>query len=443
MQHRPLGQSAIRTTSIRLARDELESPTELHEAVAARADAPVLRWHVARADASDLDVELSTTALLAGAAPPARPRSTGSTRTVAVSIVPTGIGCAFGGFAGDAGPVTSLLATTVDYLVTNPNAVTASDFAALPPNVVYTEGSLVDLFCEGAIDLRLPVAHRVGLVLEEAEEWKLDHAVNVANAVRAVHGVDVLDPVVTEGPVGTRCVRLSSGAYAGAVDRPEMLLAACEQALERGATAIAMATEVGCLPDLGYADHYFRGGPNPVGGAEALLSHLVCRRLGIPAGHAPMINFCDFAQADGVVDPRGAAEFVSTSGLAGVLLGLARAPQLDASAPAREVLSPAQVLALVAPASALGGAAVLHALRRGIPVLAVRENETILRVTAERLGLDGVVEVATYLEAAGALAALRAGIALASLRRPLASVGHVPAQTRAPRVLEGAGVGSS
>lgn len=44
-----------------------------------------------------------------------------------VHIVPTGIRCEFGGFAGDATPVTNLLASTADFLVTHPNAVNASD----------------------------------------------------------------------------------------------------------------------------------------------------------------------------------------------------------------------------------------------------------------------------------------------------------------------------
>src|SRR5262245_47451414 len=34
---------------------------------------------------------------------------------IAVQIIPTGVRCEFGGFAGDAGPVTNLLASTVDH----------------------------------------------------------------------------------------------------------------------------------------------------------------------------------------------------------------------------------------------------------------------------------------------------------------------------------------
>ena len=38
---------------------------------------------------------------------------------VAVQIIPTGVRCEFGGFAGDGCPVTNLLAASVDYLVTD------------------------------------------------------------------------------------------------------------------------------------------------------------------------------------------------------------------------------------------------------------------------------------------------------------------------------------
>lgn len=44
-----------------------------------------------------------------------------------VQIIPTGIRCEFGGFAGDACPVTNLLAAGADVLITHPNAVNASE----------------------------------------------------------------------------------------------------------------------------------------------------------------------------------------------------------------------------------------------------------------------------------------------------------------------------
>ena len=62
---------------------------------------------------------------------------------VAVSIIPTGVRAEIGGFAGDATPSTNLLATACDYLITNPNAVTASDIYFAEDNVLYLEGNLI------------------------------------------------------------------------------------------------------------------------------------------------------------------------------------------------------------------------------------------------------------------------------------------------------------
>ena len=73
------------------------------------------------------------------------------------------------------------------------------------------------------------------------------------------------------------------------------------------------------------------------------------------------------------------------------------------------------------PASCLGGIPALAAEFHGIPLIAVRENTTILDVTNAKMGMRNVVEVETYLEAAGVLLALREGISLESLRRPLRS----------------------
>ena len=54
-----------------------------------------------------------------------------------------------------------------------------------------------------------------------------------------------------------------------------------------------------------------------------------------------------------------------------------------------------------------------------IPLIAVRENDSVLSVDRKRLGMTDVVEVDSYLEAAGVIVALRRGLALDSLRRPL------------------------
>ncbi len=385
-----------------------------------------LRWYVSSATAEQIVIE-STEYTGALPSPLPRPAATPGDADVVVSLIPTGIGCEVGGYAGDAGPATALLAAAADWLVTNPNAVNASNFVAGAPNVLYTEGSCIDAFVRGAVNLYRPRANRVGLIIEQAEPDAIEHVLNVVNTARAVHGVDIVDYVVTAEKIGSHCERNDSGAYVGSIDRPDVVLEAARGLVDRGATAIAVTTDVQDLLADDYAGHFAGKLPNPVGGAEAIISHLIVRALGVPAAHAPMINFKDFAPADRVVDARAAGEFISVSGLACVLIGLRRAPQLSARA-ARCRLSAGvsieDVVAVVAPAGALGGVPVLEAVRRGIPVIAVRANATILDVDARALGLSEVIEVANYAEAAGVILALRQGISLDSLARPMVTLGR-------------------
>jgi hypothetical protein len=185
--------------------------------------------------------------------------------------------------------------------------------------------------------------------------------------------------------------------------------------------AIAVTSNIRDLPMDNYAKHFDGKHPNPVGGAEAVISHLICGKYKVPAAHAPMINVKEMDLADGVVDARGAGEFASVSGLACVLIGLARAPQIAETRRFRikEAVNFNNLAAVVAPASALGGIPVLYAAKFGVPVIAVRDNKTILDVTRETLNLSHVIEVNNYAEAAGVLQALRTGISIDSLYRPL------------------------
>jgi hypothetical protein len=150
-------------------------------------------------------------------------------------------------------------------------------------------------------------------------------------------------------------------------------------------------------------------------GAEAVISHLLSQELGLPCAHAPALSPLPL---DPDLDPRAAGEELGYTFLACVLVGLSRAPDLLTAGQARAGdLQIEQVGAVVAPAGALGGAAVLAAAERGIPVIAVH-NPCLLQVDAHALGLE-VLNAASYSEAAGLLLALREGISPAALRRPL------------------------
>jgi hypothetical protein len=407
----------------RISRADVTDIDTLPERVARLAGGAVLRWYVVEVTDDDLVLEAT---LAEDGIPEIPPAGAGfhPGRSAVLSIIPTGIGCSVGGYAGDAAPATRLLASTVDYLVTNPNAVNASDFVAMDANVLYAEGYMIDLLCKGTVDLYVPYGNRIGLVVEKSPAASLEVVFNIVNAVRAVHGVDIRDVVITEQAVGSRCVKNESGCFVGTVDRPQVILEACEQLVRRGCNAIALTTNVEDLPPDDYARHFAGECPNPVGGVEAILSHLVVRHFRVPAAHAPLLNVKELDLEDRVVDARGAGELASVSGLACVLIGLRRAPQLDpvGKGGVADVINRNNLLALVTPASCLGGIPALYARRAGIPILAVRGNETILDVTAEALGISGVIEVANYAEAAGLVLALRRGISPQSLTRPLSTL---------------------
>jgi hypothetical protein len=384
-----------------------------------------LRWYVSEVGADELVIEASLSTDLE------RPAQRTSDRyypgkTAVLNIVPTGVACSIGGYAGDAAPATNLMAATVDYLITNPNAVNASDFISLNDKVVYTDGCSIDQFMRGQTDLYLPYANRVGLIVEKADKWMLDVVFNVLNTVRAVHGVDIVDYVVTDEPIGARCLINESGTVAGTIDNPPAIYAACEKLIARGVNAIAITSNIKDLPLSDYALHFDGRFPNPVGGVEAIISYLISRRYHLPTAHAPLINIKEFDLKQNIVDARGAGEFVSLSGLACVLIGLRRAPQIAPEAARRisDVINRNNLLAVVAPAGCLGGIPQLYAQNAGIPVIAVGNNQTILDVTQAKLKLPNVIEVHSYAEAAGVVLALKQGISVASIFRPLQTIRH-------------------
>jgi hypothetical protein len=151
-----------------------------------------------------------------------------------------------------------------------------------------------------------------------------------------------------------------------------------------------------------------------------VISYLITNRYRVPAAHAPLTNTHDLDLTDKIVDARGAGEFSSASGLACILIGLRKAPQISPRfSRVADIVNINNVLAVVVPATALGGIPPLHAQRKGVPVIAVRDNRTVLNVTSAEIKLDDVIEVENYAEAAGVVMALRQGISLEAVARPL------------------------
>src|SRR5438046_1398078 len=153
-----------------------------------------------------------------------------------------------------------------------------------------------------------------------------------------------------------------------------------------------------------------------------MLTHARSSIYNSPTARSPMFESRESANVDpGIVDPRMAAEAVSLTFLQCTLKGLQRSPRLIPTTDAKSaVITAADISCVVIPEGCIG-LPTLAALEQGIPVIAVRENRNLMRNDLGNLPwqTDKYYLVENYWEAAGVIAAMRAGISAASVRRPL------------------------
>ena len=334
-------------------------------------------------------------------------------------LIPTGVGCAIGGYAGDALPAARLLAAASGCLITHPNALNAAALYWSDARVHYVEGWSLNRFAAGDLALAPVRRQRLGLLLDAGiePELRLRHR-QVADACRASLGLTIGPVLTTDAPLGVSLRAGPSGASWGSLERPDSLLRAGERLRAAGASAIAVVARFPDDPSSEALAAYRAGaGVDALAGAEAVISHLLVRHLGIPCAHAPALAPLE---PDAGLDPRAAAEELGHTFLPCVLVGLSRAPDLRPEpATGAGLLHGADLGAVVAPAGALGGEAVLACAERGVPLIAVAGNPCLLAVDGAALGLE-ILTVASYAEAAGLVLALREGIDPAALARPLA-----------------------
>jgi hypothetical protein len=341
-------------------------------------------------------------------------------------VIPTGVGCAVGGYAGDGLPAARLLAAASGCLITHPNVLNAAALYWSDRRIHYVEGWSLNRFAAGDLALAPVASQRVGLLLDAGIEadLRLRH-LQVADACRASLGLTIGPVLTTDQPLGVSLRLGPSGTSWGTLERPDALLRAGERLVAAGATAIAVVARFPEDPLSEALVAYRHGeGVDGLAGAEAVISHLLVRHLGIPCAHAPALAPLP---PDAGLDPRAAAEELGHTFLPCVLVGLSRAPglvALAATGPGSPVplLHAGQLGAVVAPAGALGGEAVLACAARGVPLIAVEGNPCLLQVRGEALGLS-VLPATSYAEAAGLVLALREGIDPGALRRPLKALG--------------------
>ena len=326
-----------------------------------------------------------------------------------VFIVPTGVGASIGGFAGDASPAVNLV-SKICPVITNPNTVNAAVFSGINNNIFYTEGFAIDSFLKEEIALRPSKFNKIGVIFDKAiPENVLNIHINTINAVKTVYGINIQDYIVTDSEVEVGLSISESGISTGNIENPDALLRAGKALLNKGIEALAV---VCYFPNSDDSNYLNGSGIDPVGGVEAVISHILTKEFQVPVAHAPA--FDDINIYSKLVDPRASAEYITPTFLPSIILGLYNAPKLVNIKESNIFdISLNSIKALIMPYNCLGGLPVLKAAEKNIPVLAVENNKTILNVPANSLGLDkNIIKVKNYFEAAGYLLALREGIRL-------------------------------
>lgn len=303
-------------------------------------------------------------------------------------IVPTGVGASIGGYAGDAS-VWARKFSKISKLIVNPNVVNAGGFSGITDNMFYVEGYTLDSFFKGEATLQPSTENKIGVVFDKGiPQDVLNVHINTVNAVKTVYGTDIIGYEITEKEVGVEFFVSESGISTGNVRNIETLKISAEKLLAKGADAIAIV----CMFDEPEDDNpdYANGiGVDPVGGVEAILSHYISKELRVPCAHSPA--FADYSIYPDIVNPKSASEYITPTFLPCILLGLSQAPKIGG-----EILID-NLDYLVMPYDSLGSVPVFEAVKRGIPVFAVKENSTILDITNDSLHKsDKIISVDTY-----------------------------------------------
>jgi hypothetical protein len=347
---------------------------------------------------------------------------------VAVNIIPTGVRAEIGGFAGDATPSTNLLASACDYLLTNPNAVTASDLYFAQNNVLYLEGNLICQLLLGNIGIIPEKQKNIAVIIEKPKDEKfLNNVINALNGLRAVAGINIDPVVVTGGSIETECTYSRYGNASGEFKGLEELIKALDVVENSSANAVALVTTL--FVDDKVRQAYYRGEsiPNPWGGAEAIMTHMTTNFYPFTAAHAPLLSAWEHTGFGKLVDPRDGAELISSAYVCSPVNGLINSPRLvkfNTDIAAGETrISVENISAVVMPETTVGNIPFFAALDQNIPIILVKDNTTKYDMKPERLQIETqdrpIYRVNSYMEASGLLLALRNGIVVESTIRPM------------------------
>ena len=296
-------------------------------------------------------------------------------------IIPTGVGASIGGYAGDACIWARKLAQKYR-LIVNPNAVNAACFSGITENMLYVEGYSLDEFFRGRLNLIPKTNNKIGVVFDKSiSERVLNVHINTINAVKTVYGVNIIGHEITDKPVGVEFYVDESGASMGNVKNLSTLKDAAIKLIARGAEAIAIVCS---FPEEDSEDYANAIGADPVGGVEAIISHYISKELKVPCAHAPAFENIEISTD--IVSPKASAEYITPTFLPCILLGLNQAPEpIHPFAAEDNSISVHDVDFLVTPYDCLGNIPVMEMTKLGKKIYAIKENKTVLNVTAEKI----------------------------------------------------------
>lgn len=304
-------------------------------------------------------------------------------------IVPTGIGASIGGFAGDASTYARKLTEKCN-LIVNPNVVNAGGFSGINDKMFYVEGYSLDEFFKGKIRLKPSKHNKIGVIFDRAIPVHiLNVHINTLNAVKTVYGLDIPYWEVTDENVGVNFQIDENGISTGGIENAETLIKCGQSLLKKGCNALAVV----CMfenPEDNNPGYSQGSGVDPVGGVEAIISHLISKELKVPCVHSPA--FDDIEITAEIVNPKAASEYITPTFLPCILLGLNNAPLISNSGG----VGIENLDFLVMPYNSLGSTPVFECVKRNIPVYAIKENSTVLNITAQKLNLKEIIEIEKY-----------------------------------------------
>ena len=329
-------------------------------------------------------------------------------------VVPTGIDAKFGGHAGDASSLAILFASTCDNLITHPNVVNASDINEMTENTLYVGGNMLSRLMMGTIGLQKVRSNNLLAIFEEHEEiYFVNAAINSVSGARACMGTSC-EVVRLKSKFEMKSRYSESGRPSGTIENLEEI---CDVISSKECDGVAISSVV--KVDREKQIKYYSGGiVNPWEGCEAMLTSALSHIYNIPIAHSPMSDSKEMSEYDfGIVDPRMAAEVVSTTFLNCILKGLSKSPKIVSY---ENGLSVEDINCLIIPEGCIG-LPTLAALEQGIPVVEVKENKNLMKNNLEDLSWKNgqLIQVDNYLEAAGVMNAIKSGLDIESVRRPL------------------------